>query len=59
MYRSVPLLHVVGCETHYTGKLQQEIVLKAEHGCGPDDGGFREDVSRDFFAATLTKTVSN
>lgn len=54
MHRPVPLLHVVGCEeVRDAGQLQQQPVLVAEHGCGSDDGGLREDVPRHLLAPAL------
>lgn len=54
MHRPVPLLHVVCCEEiGDAGELQQQVVLEAEHGRRPDNGGFGEDVPRHLFAIAL------
>jgi len=52
--RAVPLLHVVGSQdVDDAGKLEEKVVLEAEHGGGPDDGGLGEDAADSLLAAGL------
>ena len=54
MNRAVSFLHVVrGEEIGGRCQLDQQVVLEAEDGSRPDDGGLWEDASGDLLASTL------
>lgn len=53
------LLHVVGSEeVQRRGKLEQQVVLKAKHGGGSDQGGLGENASGDLLCTSLQQLLA-